>query len=71
MKQIEGDTRVFCVINTTEYNNDGKWGVISAGINDLPDLGFDPVNIEQIDGIDVGGILNEFDFNGVIVIRVA
>ena len=68
---MTGDNRVFCVINTTEYNNDGKWGVIRAYFEDLDGLGFDKVDIERIDGINVGGILNDFDFNGVIVIRVA
>lgn len=71
MEQIEGDTRVFCVINTTEYNNDGKWGIITAGYDDLRNLGFNEVDVEMIDGINVGGMLNQFDFNGVIIVRVA
>lgn len=69
--EMSGDTRVFLVINTTEYNNDGKWGVIKAGIEDLANLGFDDEDIERIDGLNVGGILTDFDFNGVILIRVA
>lgn len=69
---IDGDTRVFLVINTTDYNADCRWAVTKSSIDDLMDLGFDAVEIERIDGLNVGGILNDFDFyGGVIVIRVA
>lgn len=68
---MTGDTRVFAVINTTEYNEDNRWSVITASIDDLNDLGFDLVEVERIDGLNVGGILTDFDFHGVIVIRIA
>lgn len=68
---MTGDTRVFVVINTTEYNEDNRWSVNTASIDDLNDLGFDLVEVERIDGLNVGGILTDFDFHGVIVIRVA
>lgn len=68
---MKGDTRVFAVINTTEYNEDHRWSVVTVSIDDLDGLGFDAVEIERIDGLNVGGILNDFDFYGVIVIRVA
>lgn len=68
---MKGDTRVFVVINTTDYNEDHRWSVVNAEIDDLAGLGFDEVEIERIDGLNVGGILNDFDFNGVIVIRIA
>lgn len=69
--EIKGDTRVFVVINTTEYNEDNRWSVITARIDDLKDLGFDLVEVERIDGLNVGGILTNFDFHGAIVIRIA
>lgn len=68
---MTGDTRVFVVINTTDYNADNRWYVSTASIDDLENLGFDTVERERIDGLNVGGILNDFDFYGVIVIRVA
>lgn len=68
---MTGDTRVFVVINTTEYNEDNRWSVITASIDDLNDLGFDLVEVERIDGLNVCGILNDFDFYGVILIRIA
>jgi hypothetical protein len=68
---MSGDTRVFAVINTTEYNEDHRWSAVTVSIDDLGDLGFDAVDVERIDGLNVGGILNDFDFYGVIVIRVA
>lgn len=68
---MKGDTRVFAVINTTDYNNDNRWSVVTVGIDDLSDLGFDAEAIERIDGMNVGGMLDDFDFLGVIVIRVA
>ena len=68
---IDGDTRVFLVVNTTDYNADCRWAVTMSSIDDLKDLGFDAVERERIDGLNVGGILNDFDFYGVIVIRVA
>lgn len=68
---LTGDARVFAVINTAEYNEDHRWCVATVSIDDLDDFGFDAVAIERIDGLNVGGILNDFDFNGVIVIRVA
>lgn len=71
MKTIEGDTRVYTVINTTEYNADTQWSVKTAGINELPDLGFDDDEVARIDRLTVGEITKEFDFQGVIVIRVA
>ena len=68
---MTGDTRVFVVINTTDYNADNRWYVSTASIDDLENLGFDAVERERIDGLNVGGILNDFDFYGVIVIRIA
>lgn len=71
MKTIDGDTRVYTVINTTEYNDDTQWSVKTAGINELADLGCDTDEVARIDRLEVGEITKEFDFQGVIVIRVA
>ena len=66
-----GDTRTFVVINTTEYNNDGRWCIQTAGFADLPELGFDEEAVKRIEQIGVGSMLDDFDFYGVIVIRIA
>ena len=68
---MKGDTRVFVVINTTDYDNDTAWSVVTANVYDLAGLGFDNADQERIDGLNVGGILTDFDFDGVIVIRIA
>lgn len=71
MKEISGDTRVFVVINTTEYNNDGRWGVTTVAFNELESVGFHEEDVKRIDEILVGEILTDWDFTGVIVIRIA
>lgn len=72
MKEISGDTRVFVVINTTEYNNDGKWGVTTVAFNELESIGFNfAEDVKRIDDLLVGEMLNEFCYRGVIVIRIA
>lgn len=68
---MSGDTRVFAVINTTDYNGDHRWSVNPVGIDDLAGLGFDAEDIKQIDGMKVGGRLDGFGYYGLIVIRVA
>lgn len=71
MKEINGDARVFVVINTTEYNNDGKWCVQTASFAQLPELGFTTEDLKTIDGITVGWMVDHFDYKGVLVIRIA
>lgn len=71
MQTIGGDTRAFAVINTTEYNADTNWSVSMAQLHELADLGFDTDEVARIDRLAVGEITKEFDFQGVIVIRVA
>ena len=68
---IEGDVRTFLVINTVEYNNDGRWCVTSCTLTELEGLGFDAEDRERIGELIVGDSLRDFDFRGVIVIRVA
>lgn len=68
---MKRDRRVFSVINTTEYNDDGRWSVVNVGIDELDALGFDEDDVKRIRSLKVGGVINDFDFAGVIVIRVA
>lgn len=70
---IEGNAKRFLVINTVEYNNDGCWCVqdASANLSELNGLGFDGADVERIWELGVGDMLSDFDFQGVIVIRVA
>ena len=69
--ELTGDVRVFCVINTTEYNNDGRWCVQTTSFAKLPELGFNEYDLKAIDGITVGWMVDNFDYKGVIVIRIA
>ena len=66
-----GDTRMFAVINTTQYNNDGVWCITTASYLELDGLGFDAEEINRIDALTVGEVLKDFCFDGVIVIRIA
>ena len=66
-----GDARVFLVVNTTEYNDDGKWAVVSCDFSDLHGLVFGDDDIDRIDVLKVGEVLNDFDFKGVLIIRIA
>lgn len=69
--EMTGDTRVFLVINTVEYNGDGKWLVQDSSFGNLRDIGFDEYDLKNIDQLSVGGKLDKFAYSGVIVIRVA
>lgn len=71
MKQIEGDKRVFAVINTADYNNDGKWAIAAVSLEELGRLGFEAEDIERIESVGIGTALENFEELGVIVIRVA
>lgn len=68
---MSGDVRVFLVINTTEYNNDGKWAVVDASFAALRCLGFDDEEVDKIDGMSIGESASDFAFHGVIIVRVA
>lgn len=69
--EINGDCRVFCVINTTAYNDDGRWCVQTCEYAGLDNIGFSLDDTESIDGMKVGEVLDEFDYKGVMVIRIA
>ena len=71
MKVIEGSVeKVFAVINTTKYNDDGKYAVTIAKMSELPDLGFDAEEINKLDNVEVDTLMTT-DYVGCYVIRIA
>lgn len=69
--EIFGDIRTYLVVNTTEYNNDGKWAVQSAHLDELDALGFGVEDVLRISLMGVGSVLSDWDYDGCMVIRVA
>ena len=70
---IEGDgvNKAFAIINTADYNDDGNGGVIVCNTDEeLDSLGFNKEDIEKINLIGIGEYLSDFDFDGVMVIRI-
>ena len=71
MKTIEGSVeKVFAVINTTKYNDDGKYAVTIAKMSELPDLGFDAEEINKLDNVEVDTLMIT-DYVGAFVMRLA
>ena len=71
MKTIEGSVeKVFAVINTTKYNDDGKYAVTIAKMSELPDLGFDAEEINKLDNVEVDTLMIT-DYVGAFVMRIA
>ena len=71
MKTIEGSVeKVFAVINTTKYNDDGKYAVTIAKMSELPDLGFDAEEINKLDNVEVDTLMTT-DYVGCYVMRLA
>ena len=71
MKTIEGSVeKVFAVINTTKYNDDGKYAVTIAKMSELPDLGFDAEEINKLDNVEVDTLMTT-DYVGAFVMRIA
>ena len=81
-KIIEGTCeKMFCLINTTEYNNDGKYCVQVISESELKSVGFQQgvntdvclkghnqmYSIKQMDVNDVA----DTDFSGCLLIRIA
>lgn len=58
------------VINTTEYNGDGKWLVTTSPLSNMSNLGFGG-DIDRLNAMPVGGVAKDMDNHGVIVGRVA
>ena len=71
MKTIGGSVeKVFAVINTTNYNDDGKYAVTIAKMSELPDLGFDVEEINKLDNVEVDTLMIT-DYVGCYVMRIA
>lgn len=71
MKTIEGSVeKVFAVINTTKYNDDGKYAVTIAKMSELPDLGFEANEINKLDDVEVDTLMTT-DYVGAFVMRLA
>ena len=71
MKTIEGSVeKVFAVINTTKYNDDGKYAVTIAKMSELPDLGFDAEEINKLDNVEVDTLMIT-DYVGAFIMRLA
>lgn len=71
MKAIEGDARMWLIINTAEYNNDGLWAAKAAKYDELDGLGFDVEERGRIEQMSVSEVLMDFVYNGAIVVRVS
>lgn len=57
MKYLNGNCeneKRFVIINTTQYNGDGEWGIIVCSFEELEDCGFDDDERYQLNGIKVG-----------------
>lgn len=71
MKKIEGSVeKVYVVINTTKYNNDGKYAVTTAKLSEMTELGFREDELEKLSDMDVDDI-GTTDFVGCYVMRIA
>lgn len=71
MKVIEGSVeKVFAVINTTNYNDDGKYAVTIAKMSELPEVGFNADEINKLDNVEVDSIMPT-DYVGAYVMRIA
>ena len=71
MKVIEGSVeKVFAVINTTNYNDDGKYAVTIAKMSELPEVGFNADEINKLDNVKVDSLIIT-DYVGCYVMRIA
>ena len=71
MKVIEGSVeKVFAVINTTNYNDDGKYAVTIAKMSELPEVGFNANEINKLDDVEVDSLMTT-DEVGCYVMRIA
>lgn len=71
MKTIGGSVeKVFAVINTTKYNDDGKYAVTIAKMSELPEVGFNADEIDKLDNFEVDSLIIT-DEVGCYVMRIA
>lgn len=71
MKAIEGDARMWLVVNTAEYNNDGQWAAQAVKYEELDGLGFDVEERGRIDRMSVSEVLTDWSYQGLIVVRLS
>lgn len=60
------DQRLYVTINTTDYNEDGRAGVIVSDYNSLHELGWDEDGVKDLK---VGDIFSQI--HGAYIIRIA
>ena len=71
MKTIGGSVeKMFAVINTTNYNDDGKYAVTIAKMSELPEVGFNANEINKLDDVEVDSLMTT-DEVGCYVMRIA
>ena len=70
MKKIQGNNKMFVVINSTKYNEDNNYSVQVANLNELAELGFDKEQREKLDEAKVDDLMFT-DYTGCYVIRIA
>ena len=71
MKTIGGSVeKVFAVINTTNYNDDGKYAVTIAKMSELPEVGFNADEIDKLDNFEVDSLIIT-DEVGCYIMRIA
>lgn len=72
IKTIEGGVdKVFVMINSTNYNNDGKYCVNVGCLDDMVKLGItNQAEIEELDNLGIDEVAKT-DFVGCYVIRIA
>ena len=71
MKTIGGSVeKVFAVINTTKYNDDGKYAVTIAKMSELPEVGFNADEIDKLDNFEVDSLIIT-DKVGCYIMRIA
>lgn len=71
MKRIDGSIeKVYVVINTTNYNNDGKYAVTTARLSEMTELGFRKDELKNLSNVDVDTLITT-DFVGCYVMRIA
>lgn len=70
MKKIQGNNKMFVVINSTNYNNDNNYSVQVANLSELAELGFDKEQRNKLDEADVDDLMFT-DYTGCYVIRIA
>ena len=58
-------------MNTAEYDDDGQWAAQAAKYDELDELGFDVDERDRIERMSVSEVLTDWDYRGLIVIRLA